>query len=118
MLFRSSDTGTYLNLLVKWSAQGTGETVPLRVELSAQSYSLFTMASYGNLELTVNGVTYRGNAPAISCDADDLTVTPLDSFSVMVPRGDVSISAVWHFKGSYSGQELDTISASAEVFIG
>jgi len=114
----ASDTGTYLNLLVRWSAKGSGETVPLQVELCAESYSLYSVASYGNLELTVNGVKYRGDTPVINCEGKDLTVTPLDNFTVDVPRGDVSITAVWYFKGSYSGKELETITASADVYIG
>ena len=114
----TSDTGTYLNLLVEWSAAGEGETVPLHVRFSAQSYSLYTVAAYGNLQLTVNGKNYYGDCPAINVSDKELTVTPLTEFTVEVPRGNLTISAVWHYKGSYSGKDLPTISASGEAFIG
>jgi len=114
----ASDTGTYLNLLVKWTAKGAGDSVKLHAELYAQSYSLYTVAAYGNLELIVNGETFRGDCPIINCEGRELTETLLDSFDVEVPQGETSIAAVWHFKGSYSGKELESITASENVYIG
>ena len=111
-----SDTGTYLNLLVDWSAVSSGEnTVALTVKYSVQSYSIFTAASPGNLVLSVNGKTYTASCPAINYDGADLAVTPLATFNAEVPRGTVTLNAVWHFKGSYSGTELDDITAEAAL---
>ena len=111
-----SDTGTYLNLLVDWSAVSSGEdTVALTVKYSAESYSIFTAASPGNLALSVGGRMYTASCPEISYDGADLTVTPLATFTVEVPRGTAALNAVWHFKGSYSGTELDDITAEAAL---
>ena len=111
-----SDTGTYLNLLVDWSAVSSGEdTVMLTVRYSAESYSIFTAASPGNLALIVDGKTYTASCPELNYDGADLTVTPLATFTVEVPRGTVSLNAIWHFKGSYSGTELDNITADAAL---
>ena len=83
----------------------------LRVDLSAQSYAFNTDALWNALELTVNGVTYSANSSAVSYSGAAMHNTPLASFTVDVPSGSVSLSAVWHYRGTYSGVELEDISA-------
>ena len=114
----SSATGTGLNLVADWRSyiDGSGNR-KLRVDLSAQSYAFSTDALWNALELTVNGVTYSANSPAVNYTGDNLRNTPLASFTVDVPSGNVSLSAVWHYKGSYSGVELNDISAYTTEYI-
>ena len=114
----SSVTGTSLNLIADWRSytDGSGNR-KLRVDLSAQSYAFSTDALWNALELTVNGVTYSANSPAVNYTGESLRSTPLASFTVDVPSGNVSLSAVWHYKGAYSGVELEDISAYATVSI-
>ena len=108
----SSATGTGLNLIADWrSYTDGGGNRKLRVDLSAQSYAFSTDALWHALELTVNGVTYSANSPAVNYTGSNLHTTSLASFTVDAPSGNVSISAVWHYKGSYSGVELEDISA-------
>lgn len=115
----SSATGTYLNLVVDWAAYTAPDgSTKLRVDLSASSYSFFTSALYQGLELTVGGQTYTANSPEISYGGPDLITTPMASFTVDAPTGNVGITAVWHYRGSYSGVELDDITASGTAFIG
>lgn len=109
-----SNTGTGLNLVVNWSAAyGTeSETGTLTVRVSAESYSFFTSALYDAVELSVNGETYKAASGAVSYDGKDLITSPLAEFTVEVPRGTVSYAVTWHYKGSYSGVDLEDISAA------
>lgn len=109
-----SNTGTGLNMVVAWSADAApgAETGTLTVRVSAESYSFFTSALYDAVELTVNGRTYKTSSADVSYSGTDLVTSPIASFTVEVPRGSVSYSVVWHYKGSYSGVELEDITAS------
>ena len=90
----TSNTGTQLNLLVNWSVQTDGY---LYVDVCATSYSLYSNG--GGVELTANSpVTNR-----------------LASFAIPGLSGAVSLSAVWHFNGSYSGTPIGDIRASGVV---
>jgi len=110
-----SDTGTHLNLVADWAADAAGDNVTLQVVLYAESYSFYTSALYNSLQLTVNGMVYSANSPDVRYDGADLARTQLASFTVTVPRGQTSVEAVWHYKGSYSGVELNDIYASTTL---
>lgn len=115
----SSSTGTYLNLVVDWRTfRDTDGTPKLQIDLSASSYSFHTSALYDGLELTVGGETYRANSPEVHYDGDSLAITPLYSFVMDAPEGSTAVTATWHYKGSYSGIELENIVASGTVNIG
>ena len=115
----SSSTGTNLNLLAEWSAYTDGSGQPkLRVDLYAVSYSFYTDALWNALELTVNGQTYSASSSAVRYDGETITRTLLGSFTVDAPSGSVSLSAVWHYRGSYSGVELEDITASGTAYLG
>lgn len=115
----SSDTETYLNLQVDWSAYNTDSgAVMLKVEVSAVSYSFYTSALYNSIEVTVNGTTYYANSPEVAYDGSELKITPMASFTVPVDTGNTDISVVWHYKGSYSGVELGDIKAEGTAWIG
>lgn len=115
----SSDTGTALNLLVDWSAY-TDESGnrKLAVTLSAMHYALRLDESFQALALTVNGQSLSADCPAIEYNDGDLQITPLYTFTLDAPSGSAEIQAVWHFKGSYSGQEIEQITASGTAYIG
>jgi len=114
-----SNTGTGLNLVVDWSAYGTGgDTVKLTVSFSAESYSFYTASLYQSLVLNVNGATYSANSPNISYDGADLQKTPMTTFTVEVPHGQTTLDAVWYYKGSYSGVEMTEITAGTTISLG
>lgn len=109
----ASDTGTALNLLVNWTVYtDAAGSRKLEVALSATHYSLRTDVSSQALALTVNGQRYSADCPAIDYDGGERTVTPLHTFTLDAPSGSADIEAVWHFKGSYSGEELEQLTAS------
>lgn len=108
-----SDSGTKLNLLVTWSAYpSAGGGYRLEVDVNAESYSFSTDALYHSIAITIGDETYALNSPKVSYDGTDLAVTPLAAQTAEVPGGAVPISVVWNYKGSYSGVEIESITAS------
>ena len=114
----ASDTGTGLNLQVDWSAYSAEGGIMLQVDISAGSYSFFTSALYNAIELSVNGTTYYASSPEIVIEDNELHLTPMASFTVPVEAGSAGIEVVWHYRGSYSGVELEEITASGSAYIG
>ena len=114
-----SNTGTGLNMVLNWTAdfEDGAETGTFTVEVSAESYSFFTSALYDAVELTVNGETFKASSAAVSYDGADLIKSPIASFTVEIPRGLVSYAVVWHYKGSYSGVDLEDIRAAGSFSI-
>ena len=107
----ASNTGTQLNLLVCWSVRGDmyGQKT-LYVDVCATSYSLYSNG--GGVELSVNGMVYWGTAASVNYGGTSMVTNRLASFSVPNVSGSLSLSAVWHFNGSYSGVPLGDIRAS------
>ena len=107
----ASSTGTQLNLLVNWLVQsdGAGQKT-LYVDVNATSYSLYSNG--GGVELTANGMVYTATASSINYGGKSMVTNRLASFTVPGVSGAVSLSAVWHFNGSYSGVAIGDIRAS------
>ena len=107
----ASNTGTQLNVLVNWSVMSDayGQKT-LNVDVCSTSYSLY--CSGGGVELSVNGMVYTANGPAINYGGNTMVTNRLASFSIPNVSGAVSLSAVWHFNGSYSGVPIGDIRAS------
>lgn len=115
----SSDTGTGLNIQVDWNAYNAEDgSVRLSVDISASHYSFFTSSLYNALEVTIGGDTYYANSAEVSYDGDELQLTKMASFDIPVDAGSANIDVVWHYRGTYSGVELDEITASGSAWIG
>ena len=112
----ASSTGTGLNVKADWRIYDAGGTAKLQVDVSALSYSLFTDALYQSVILTVGGSTYSANSAAIHYDGEAMAATPIASFTLNAPASGTPISLVWQYRGSYSGQELDEITASGTIY--
>ena len=112
----SSNTGTALNLLVFWSLRidAVGQKT-LDVTVSSSSYSLYCTGTAGGVELTVNGMTYVSSTPAIEYGGNSVVTNQLASFSIPNISGAVSLTAVWHFNGTYSNVPIGDIRASGMV---
>ena len=63
----------------------------------------------------MDGTTYALNSPKVSYEGDDLAVTPLVSQTAEVSSGTVPVTVVWNYKGTYSGVEIESITASGTV---
>ena len=99
----ASSTGTALNLVVYWSVQDNGGQKVLKVTVSSSSYSLYCTGSACGVELVVNGMSYASGTPAIEYGGNSPVTNQLASFSIPNLSGPVSITAIWHFNGTYSG---------------
>ena len=112
-----SDTGTGLNLRVKWVSYKSGEKDMLKIDVDVSHYSFYTSALYESIELKVNEGTYWATSKDVSYDGADLKYTNMASFDVLAKKGENAVSVVWNYKGSYSGVALDQIIAEGTVVI-
>lgn len=113
-----SDTGVALNVLVRWNTVHNSDG-SLTLNLSAVLLSgPLTAAQYAdNLCFRVGNDTFNKTAPAISLSDNTVTETPLGSQSVKVSPGSVPVSVSWTFKGTYSGQEIEKVTASQTLVL-
>ena len=109
----ASNSGTQLNIQVNWTvrADNFGNRT-LDATVYCNSYSLYSVAIYNGVSLTVNGVTYSSTSSAISYDGRSMISTPLASFSIPNQPGFLQMTAVWHFNGTYSGMPIGDIVAT------
>ena len=114
----ASSTGTQLNIVVNWRvrADAFGQKT-LDVTVSSSSYSLYVTGSASGVVLTVNGMTYVSGSPAIEYGGNTMVMNTLASFSIPNLSGPVSLSAVWHFNGTYSGVPIGDVRASGTVVV-
>ena len=110
----ASSTGTQLNLLVNWTVQSDsyGQKT-LHVDVNTTSYSLYSNG--GGVELTVNGMVYTATASSVNYGGSSMVTNRLASFSIPGVSGAVSVNAVWHFNGTYSGVPINEIRAGGVI---
>ena len=113
----ASSTGTALNLVVYWSVQDNGGQKVLKVTVSSSSYSLYCTGSACGVELVVNGMSYASGTPAIEYGGNSPVTNQLASFSIPNLSVPVSITAIWHFNGTYSGVSIGDIRASGTAVV-
>lgn len=113
-----SDTGTYINIVVKWTVTGSGGTKTLKLDTYVESYALVTGDRTSDVVFTVGGNVSYASSKAIHLDNVPLTQTFLGSTSVDVTSGtDVPVNVTWHFNGTYSNQNIATIVAEDTLHI-
>lgn len=113
-----SDTGTYINIVVKWTVTGSGGTKTLKLDTYVESYALVTGDRTSDVVFTVGGNVSYASSKAIRLDNVPLTQTFLGSTSVDVTSGtDVPVNVTWHFNGTYSNQNIATIVAEDTLHI-
>lgn len=113
-----SDTGTYINIVVKWTVTGSGGTKTLKLDTYVESYALVTGDRTSDVVFNVGGNVSYASSKAIRLDNVPLTQTFLGSTSVDVTSGtDVPVNVTWHFNGTYSNQNIATIVAEDTIQI-
>ena len=121
-VFRS-DTGTALNIHADWSATISGEqTVDITVAVYADHYTLFTTATPGALNISVDRQYVSLASPAIDYSSNLAASTQINShsFTVSLASGeirDVPVQVVWMYRGTYSGVELPTVECGGNITI-
>ena len=108
-----SNTGTSLNLVVNWYAgiDAYGNH-GLMVVVSATSGNLMAGSMANGVELSVNGMTYAATNNPINYMGGGMTTNTLATFTIPNVYGTVSITAIWHFNGSYGGTPIGSIYAN------
>ncbi|HBD86375.1 MAG TPA: hypothetical protein DC001_03000 [Clostridiales bacterium] len=120
-----SDTGTDLNLIAEWTAVSSDEEkVTLTVALYVESYSLQYSSLDNGATVVIDGVSHSFITDPIDYDgADGLAKNRLGSISVNLTPDEnrtltVPISVSWAFVGTYSGVDLESISAQDTIVLG
>ncbi len=118
-----SDTGTNLNLVVDWKAVSVdSHTLSVTVNVYVRSYSLDIGKRTGN-SIYVNGNGYNFVSPAVTHTNDNsLSKTMITTVTVSVPAEagstvSIPVSVDWNYRGSYSGEELEQITAESIITI-
>ncbi len=119
----TSDTGTSLNLVVDWKAVSVdSNTLSVTVNVYVRSYSLDIGKRSGN-SIYVNGSGYNFVSPAVTHTNDNsLSKTMITTVTVSVPAEagstvNIPVSIDWNYRGSYSGEELEHITAESIITI-
>lgn len=113
-----SDSGTYLNLLVKWNLTD-GETPTLKLDVYVTSYALVTGESSSSVVVNVGGNISYVPTKSLNLTNTSLAETYLGSSSVEVTPGtDVPVNVTWNFNGTYSGKDVAAITAADTIHIG
>ena len=113
-----SDSGTYLNLLVKWNLTD-GETPTLKLDVYVTSYALVTGESSSSVVVNVGGNISYIPTKSLNLTNTSLEETYLGSSSVEVTPGtDVPVNVTWNFNGTYSGKDVAAITAADTIHIG
>ena len=113
-----SDSGTYLNLLVKWNLTD-GETPTLKLDVYVTSYALVTGESSSSVVVNVGGNISYVPTKSLNLTNTSLEETYLGNSSVEVTPGtDVPVNVTWNFNGTYSGKDVAAITAADTIHIG
>ena len=113
-----SDSGTYLNLLVKWNLTD-GETPTLKLDVYVTSYALVTGESSSSVVVNVGGNISYVPTKSLNLTNTSLEETYLGSSRVEVTPGtDVPVNVTWNFNGTYSGKDVAAITAADTIHIG
>ena len=113
-----SDSGTYLNLLVKWNLTD-GDAPTLKLDIYITSYALVTGESSSSVVVNVGGNTSYVPTKSLNLTNTSLAETYLGSSSVEVTPGtDVPVNVTWNFNGTYSGKDVAAITAEDTIHIG
>ena len=119
----SSNTGTSMNLIVKWAANRANDgSYDVTLQFFVKSYDFFVGPRVDNqvtLHPSEGDKSISFSTAQISKPASVLNETYLGQTSVSLSAEDMSAgveaSVIWNFKGSYSGQPFPTVEASGVI---
>ena len=97
--------------MADWSLSGT----PLTVNVSAESYSLYSQGAWHAGSVTVGGQTYYFDTQAIEYEGPGQGTNPLGSVTITGVTAPAQIEVSWHFQGTYGDVELETITATGTI---
>lgn len=119
----TSDTGTGLNIRADWTVKVSGaDTVDVTVTVSAESYSLNSIALPGSVHISLGETFVSMDSPAIEHNDNTLikTVFGAQTFSARLSDGqsaNMPLAVEWHFGGSYGDTELPVIECGGQISV-
>ena len=97
---------------------GSGSPKTLKLDTYVESYALVTGDRISDVVFNIDGNVSYASSKAIRLENVGLTQTFLGSTSVDVTSGtDVPVNVTWHFNGTYSNRNIDTIVAEDTIHI-
>ena len=116
--FKSS-TGTGLELIVRWSVLSSDEkSKTLQFYAYLSSGSLQATASADDLCFKVGNDTFNTTSYGAEVSSKGLTETLLGACSCIVNQYTLPVTVTWRFQGTYSGHQIDEITASDTLVLG
>lgn len=116
-----SDTGLWINTTATWSAKTISSThAEVTVKVALASYSLQLGEGNRALVISLGDQSASATVPALNLETDKEVTTDLGTvtFTVAISEGQtvtLPLSAVWHFGGTYSGQDLPTVTCGGDI---
>ena len=116
-----SDTGAWLNLVVRWKLQKDGEKTVIHLNAYAESYSLMCSGA-DDVEFIIGGTSVKDSSGVINIADNSLNETLIGTADIEVERGKTAdVFVTWKYNGTYGSpngvKSLDTIEANAEIYI-
>lgn len=111
-----SDTGTGLNLVVKYDKQKNSDgSVTVDADIYLESYSLSVTARGNTNYLKIGDETFYFSTDAIDYKGEAKTEFKLASHKFNVSGETADVSAVWNFNGTYSDKPISTVKIDTNI---
>lgn len=119
----SSNTGKWIDIDAIWNAEAIDvNTVKVTVVVNLRSYRIQIGEKRNALDITVGDSSTAMDVAALNIETDQEVTTELGTydFTVEAPLGKITLvplQANWHYGGTYSGTQLDVITAEGDITI-
>ena len=114
-----SNTGVSLNLRVDWNLVTNGDgTRTLNLIATLLSCTLEAASYADDLCFKVGNDTFYVTSKGVSVNSPSMVETYLGSCSASIDSVGVPVTVSWRFNGSYSGQQIDYVTATQTLTFG
>lgn len=114
-----SNTGVALNVRVDWNVADNGDgSRTLNLSATLLSCTLEAVAYADDLCFKVGNDTFYVTSKGVSVNSASMVETPLGSCSATVDSIGVPVTVSWRFNGSYSGQQIEYVTATQTLTFG
>lgn len=114
-----SNTGVALNLRVDWNVADNGDgSRTLNLKATLLSCTLEAASYADDLCFKVGNDTFYVTSKGVSVNSPSMVETELGSCSATVDSVGVPVTVSWRFNGSYSGQQIEYVTATQTLTFG
>jgi len=112
-----SESGTSLNLVLKYTIIESGDKRSIKVELGLDTYALYVSARSKTNKLIIAGTEYTFASDAIDYVGAAKTYIELytDTFELTGSSNKIPVHAEWRFNGNYAGKDIDSLVIDAQI---